>query len=57
MVAQADVIIESAIALTQEVHDGPFELHTGHGIWSAWQDDYSYSLEDKTLIERGVPKG
>ena len=48
--AQADVIIESAIALTQEVHDGPFELHTGHGIWSAWQDDYSYSLEEKTLV-------
>ena len=47
---QADVIIESAIALTQEVHDGPFELYTGHGIWSAWQHDYSYSLEGKSLV-------
>jgi hypothetical protein len=48
--AQADVIIESAIALTQEVHDGPFELYTGHGIWSAWQQEFSYSLEGKTLV-------
>jgi hypothetical protein len=47
---QADVIIESAIALTQEVHDGPFELYTGHGIWSSWQHDYSYSLEGKSLV-------
>jgi hypothetical protein len=48
--AKADVIIESAIALSQEVHDGPFELYTGHGIWSAWQGGYSYSLQDKTLV-------
>ena len=48
--AEADVIIESAIALTQEVHDGPFELYTGHGIWSGWQGEYSYSLEGKTLV-------
>lgn len=48
--AQADVIVESATALTQEVHDGPFELYTGHGIWSGWQHDYSYSLEGKTLV-------
>ena len=47
---KSDVIIESAIALTQEVHDGPFELYTGHGIWSAWQQDYSYSLEGKSLV-------
>jgi hypothetical protein len=47
---QADVIIESAIALTQEVHDGPFELYTGHGIWSGWQHDYTYSLEGKSLV-------
>jgi hypothetical protein len=48
--AKSDVIIESAVALTQEVHDGPFELYTGHGIWSAWQQDYTYSLEAKSLV-------
>ncbi len=46
----ADVIIESAIALAQEIHDGPFELHTGHGIWSAWQHRPTFSLEHKSLI-------
>lgn len=46
----ADVIIESGVALTQEVHDGPFETYTGHGLWSAWQNHYSYSLAGKTLI-------
>ncbi|MCP4645639.1 MAG: hypothetical protein GY851_34660 [bacterium] len=50
MLDSADVIIESAVALTQEVHDGPYERYTGHGLWSAWQGHYSYSLEDKTLI-------
>jgi hypothetical protein len=34
MIQSADVIIESAVALTQEIHDGPFETYTGHGIWS-----------------------
>jgi hypothetical protein len=48
--ASADVIVESAIALSQEVHDGPYELYTGHGIWSAWQQDFSYSLQGKTLV-------
>ena len=37
MLGSADVIIESAVALTQEIHDGPFETYTGHGIWSWWQ--------------------
>jgi hypothetical protein len=50
MLESADVIIESAVALTQEVHDGPFETHTGHGLWSAWQGHYAYSLEGKRLI-------
>ena len=50
VLAGADVIIESAIALSQEIHDGPFELYTGHGIWSAWQKGYSYSLEGKALV-------
>ena len=50
MLATADVIIESGVALTQEIHDGPFETYTGHGLWSAWQGHYSYSLVGKTLI-------
>jgi hypothetical protein len=50
MLAGADVIIESAIALTQEIHDGPFETYTGHGIWSGWEGMSTYSLKDKTLI-------
>jgi hypothetical protein len=50
MLAGADVIIESAIALSQEIHDGPFETYTGHGIWTAWDRLPTYSLEDKTLV-------
>ncbi|NLD06421.1 MAG: hypothetical protein GX672_11150 [Synergistaceae bacterium] len=50
MLGEADVIIESAVALTQEIHDGPFETYTGHGIWSWWQGQPVYSLENKTLI-------
>jgi hypothetical protein len=46
----ADVIIESAVVLTQEIHDGPFEVHTGHGIWATWDGYRTYSLEGKTLI-------
>jgi hypothetical protein len=50
MLAEADVIIESAIALSQEIHDGPFEVYTGHGIWSGWKGEYFFSLEGKTLV-------
>jgi deoxyhypusine synthase len=50
MMSKADVIIESAVALTQEIHDGPFETFTGHGIWSNWEGSPTYSLERKTLI-------
>jgi hypothetical protein len=50
MLAGADVIIESAIALSQEIHDGPFETYTGHGIWAAWEHLPTYSLEGKTLV-------
>ena len=50
MLASCDVIIESAVALTQEVHDGPFECYTGHGIWAAWSGQATYSLRGKTLI-------
>ncbi len=48
--ASCDVIIESAVALTQEIHDGPFETYTGHGIWSYWHGEPTYSLEGKSLI-------
>lgn len=50
MLASADVIIESGVALTQEIHDGPFETYTGHGLWAAWQGQFRYSLAGKTLI-------
>jgi hypothetical protein len=50
LLASADVIIESGVALTQEIHDGPFETYTGHGLWSSWQGHFSFSLEGKTLI-------
>jgi len=50
MLGSADVIIESAVALTQEIHDGPFETYTGHGIWADWNGLRTYSLKGKTLI-------
>ena len=50
MLGTADVIIESAVALTQEIHDGPFETFTGHGIWGMWMGYTTYSIEGKTLI-------
>lgn len=50
LMAGADVIIESAVALSQEIHDGPFELFTGHGIWADWEGSWTYSLAEKTLI-------
>jgi len=50
LLASANVIIESAIALAQEIHDGPFETFTGHGIWSAWEGQETYSLSEKKVI-------
>jgi len=50
VLAQSGLIIESGIALSQEIHDGPFETHTGHGIWSGWEGLPTYSLEGKTLV-------
>ncbi len=50
MLDGADVIIESGVALTQEIHDGPLETYTGHGLWSAWQGHWTYSLAGKSLI-------
>lgn len=49
MLGDADMVVESAVALTQEIHDGPFETYTGHGIWSWWQGLPVYSLKAKTL--------
>ena len=46
----ADVIIESAIALTQEIHDGPFEIFTGYGIWQKWNGKWTFSLKEKKII-------
>lgn len=50
LLASAEVIIESGVALTQEIHDGPFETYAGHGLWSHWQGHLSYSLAGKSLI-------
>lgn len=50
MLDGADVIIESAVALTQEIHDGPFERYTGHGLWASWMSHFTFSLEGKTLV-------
>ena len=50
MLGEAAVIIESGVALTQEIHDGPFETYTGHGIWAGWDGGQTYSLEGKTLV-------
>ncbi|MBW1767956.1 MAG: hypothetical protein JRJ65_13040 [Deltaproteobacteria bacterium] len=50
LLESADVIIESAVALSQEVHDGPFELFTGHGIWADWEGGWTYSLAETKIV-------
>ena len=50
MMEESEIIIESAVALTQEIHDGPFECYTGHGIWADWNGMHTCSLRGKTLI-------
>jgi hypothetical protein len=50
LIESADVIIESALALSQEIHDGPFEVYTGHGIWADWEGEWTYSLAQKKII-------
>lgn len=50
MLSDSSVIIESGLALAQEIHDGPFETYTGHGIWSQWDNGTVYSLKGKSLI-------
>jgi len=52
----ADVIIESAIALSQEVHDGPFERFTGHGVWADWEGGWTFSLADKKVVRIDLDK-
>jgi hypothetical protein len=49
LLAKAGVIIESAAALTQEIHDGPFETYTGHGLWAQWDGFAAFSLAGKRL--------
>ena len=56
MLEESDIIIESAVALTQEIHDGPFECYTGHGIWSHWIGFKTYSLKEKTIIRIDLDK-
>jgi len=50
MMESSTILIESAIALTQEIHDGPFETYTGHGVWAGWDGYQTISLEGKTLV-------
>jgi hypothetical protein len=50
ILSEAEVIIESAVALTQEIHDGPFETFTGHGVWADWDGHPTFSLQGKTLV-------
>lgn len=50
MLAAADLIVESGVALTQEIHDGPFELFTGHGAWPGHEGMFTFSLRDKALV-------
>ena len=50
MLSNAGAIIESALALAQEIHDGPFETYTGHGIWAVQESMPTYTLRDKHLI-------
>ena len=46
----ATVIIESGLALSQEIHDGPLERFTGHGIWTDWEGGWTYSLAEKKVV-------
>lgn len=50
LLASADLIIESGLALAQEIHDGPFELYTGHGLWARHEGLPTYSLGNKTVV-------
>ena len=61
LLASAELIIESGVALTQEIHDGPFELFTGHGMWarheghgqpSAWATRHVVRIDLDPNLER-----
>jgi hypothetical protein len=46
----ADLLMESGLALAQEIHDGPFELYTGHGIWARHRGQATFSLKEKQVV-------
>jgi hypothetical protein len=50
LLASADLIIESGLALAQEIHDGPCELFAGHGLWARHEGQFTYSLRDKAVV-------
>lgn len=50
LLAGADLIIESGLALAQEIHDGPFELFSGHGLWARHEGLPTFSLRHKALV-------
>ena len=50
LLASADLIIESGVALSQEIHDGPFELYTGHGLWAHHEGQSTFSLGRKQVV-------
>lgn len=50
LLAGADLIIESGVALTQEIHDGPFELFSGHGLWARHEGLATFSLREKAIV-------
>jgi hypothetical protein len=50
VLAQADLVIESGLALAQEIHDGPFETFTGHGLWAGFRGETTFSLGDKKFV-------
>jgi hypothetical protein len=50
ILAGADLVIESGLALAQEIHDGPFETFTGHGLWAAFEGQKTFSLADKRFV-------
>lgn len=53
---KADLIIESGLALAQEIHDGPWECATGHGIWAAYRKKQTFSLKDKHIYRIDLDK-
>jgi hypothetical protein len=57
LLASADLIIESGLALAQELHDGPFELYTGHGLWARHQGQFTFSLAGKKVVRIDLDPG